>query len=214
MQRVVRPLLLVSLVLIVPIAPFLIWGQSVQQSVERWFYGEHTRSLTGLVVVGLLSLDIFLPVPSSFVSTWGGAKLGSIGGTVASTVGMSIGGILGYVLAGMCGRPLVSRFAAGKDLEQMEQLSRSIGPMLIVVTRALPAVAEATVLLLGLHGLRWRRFWPALVASNFAVAACYSSFGNIASRHEWLPLAFCISLTVPMLLTLLARRWLRQTRSI
>ena len=70
-----------------------------------------------------------------------------------------------------------------------------LGPTLIVATRVIPAFAEATVLLMGIHSLTWRRFLPSLVVSN-VISLAYLWFGDVAD--EWLPPALLVSAVVPL----------------
>jgi 3-dehydroquinate synthase len=83
------------------------------------------------------------------------------------------------------------------------------GTLLLVLTRALPVVAEASVLLFGLHQLSWRRFLPPVVLSNLGIALAYSAFGDWARQHAWLPLALGVSVALPLLLAAFIRRWFK-----
>jgi hypothetical protein len=59
-----------------------------------------------------------------------------------------------------------------------------------------------------MHRLSWRRFLPVVLASNFGIALAYAAFGRWAAEREWLPLALGISVALPLLWTMMARRWL------
>jgi hypothetical protein len=59
-----------------------------------------------------------------------------------------------------------------------------------------------------LHALSWRRFLPAVIASNLGIALAYSVFGTYAAKHQWLPMALGISVALPLVLTTVARIWL------
>ncbi len=78
----------------------------------------------------------------------------------------------------------------------------------LVVLRAVPVLAEASVLLVGIHDLSWRRFLPPVVLSNLGIALAYAKFGELAERNGWLPLALGISVALPLLLAVVARRWI------
>ena len=73
-------------------------------------------------------------------------------------------------------------------------------------------LAEAAVLLLGTLQMKWRTFLPTLVVSNLIIAACYATLGSTASEHDWLPIAVCLSMAVPVFFTFIAKRWHRQHR--
>jgi uncharacterized membrane protein YdjX (TVP38/TMEM64 family) len=203
-----RPLLIITLVLAAPVVPFLLLGDRL----EGWFTAmfDPPPSATALwwMVAGVMASDVLLPVPSSMVSTLAGAQLGIVGGTSASWIGMTAGAMLAFGLARRFGRPLALRLVAAEDLDRLDRLALRLGPGLIVLTRAVPVLAEASVLLLGINQLQWRRFLPALLASNLGIALAYAAFGDLAGEHAWLPLALGISLAAPLGLLALARWWL------
>jgi uncharacterized membrane protein YdjX (TVP38/TMEM64 family) len=203
-----RPLLVVTLVLAAPVVPFLLLGDRL----EGWFTAlfDPPPSATWLwwMVAGVMASDVLLPVPSSMVSTLAGARLGIVGGTSASWIGMTAGATLAFGLARRFGRPLALRLVAAEDLDRLDRLALRLGPGLVVFTRAVPVLAEASVLLLGINQLEWRRFLPALFASNLGIALAYAAFGELAGEHAWLPLALGISLAAPLALLAFARWWL------
>jgi uncharacterized membrane protein YdjX (TVP38/TMEM64 family) len=160
-----------------------------------------------LAAVGLLSTDVFLPIPSSVVSTVAGAQLGIVPATLVSWLGMTLGAGLGFALAKACGRPLAERFASADDLTRLDGLAEAYGPWLLVATRALPILAEAAVLLLGATHMSWRLFWPAILLSNLGIALVYAVLGHLARGQGHLPLALAASIALPLLATAMVR-WL------
>ena len=211
MPELLRSFKLMCAVLLVPVVPFLAFGSQMSQwvqRVERWDESGSALPATAAVIVGLLATDIFLPIPSSVVSTMGGWKLGVWGGTMASWVGMSVGAIFGFALARRWGRPFALWFCRQEDLGRMQELSHRFGPWVLVITRSVPVVAEASVLLTGIHHLSWHRFLPPVLLCNVGIALAYSAFGHIAQTQHWLPLALGVSIALPVLLAMLAKRWL------
>jgi uncharacterized membrane protein YdjX (TVP38/TMEM64 family) len=207
MRRLVRSLLVVTVVLLVPVVPFLFFAKPIEQWLACWSKDPPNRFVTGALVVGLLSTDVVLPIPSSLVSTLAGSQLGTVGGTVASWLGMSIGAGIGFGVARRWGRPVARRLASDEDLHRLDDLARQYGGAMLVVTRALPLLAEATVLLVGLHRLPWWRFWPPILLSNLGIALAYSFFGEVAARNQWLPAALGVSLGLPILMAVAVRRF-------
>ncbi|PHS13752.1 MAG: DedA family protein [Blastopirellula sp.] len=203
-------LLILFLILLVPTLPFLLFGHGIEQYFENWQQHPPSASVSAAVVFGLLASDILLPVPSSLVSTLGGSQLGWLWGTVVSFAGLNVGAVLGFWLARKFGPRLAQRFAAREDLAAMQKFSEKYGSILIVLTRALPILAEATVLLMGLNQLSWRRFLlPALLA-NLGIALGYSIFGEVAAEQEWLLIASAISVALPFGIAVVIRRLLHQ----
>ena len=181
------------------------------EAVSQWLEGGQSKATVAVLVVGLLGTDVFLPVPSSVISTWGGAVLGTLAGTTASWIGMNLGAAIGFGVARRWGRAVAERLAGNNELERMDRLSRTMGPAILVVTRTIPVVAEASVLLLGVHQLSWRRFLPAVALANFGIALGYSALGQQAEKNHWLIVALCISASLPLALAALLRGWGRTT---
>jgi 3-dehydroquinate synthase len=75
----------------------------------------------------------------------------------------------------------------------------------LILTRALPILAEACVLLLGSSRMPWSRFVPALVASNFCVALSYSACGAYFSKDNGFLLAVVTSGALPLIAALVIR---------
>jgi uncharacterized membrane protein YdjX (TVP38/TMEM64 family) len=198
-RELLRPMLPMIIVLAVPIVPFLIFGQEgMERALNEWRQHPPPRLVVAGAVVGLLATDIFLPIPSSLVSTLAGWQLGALGGTAASWIGMSLGAAIGFALARQFGQPAVAWLTREGDLARTRLLAERFGPALLVLGRGVPILAEATVLLLGMHGMSWRRFLPPVLLANLGLALAYAVFGQIAERYQWLPLALAIAIALPV----------------
>lgn len=210
MRELFRTLPLMCVVLLVPIVPFLFLGGHVDDWLRGLAENPPEPVATFALIVGLLATDILLPIPSSVISTLSGWQLGWFWGTLATWLGMNSGAMIGFALSRRYGRAFALYFSRGRDLEQIREVSDRYGPLVLVLTRAMPVFAEASVLMAGIHQLAWRRFLPAVVVSNLGIAIAYAAFGDYAERNQWLPLALAISIAVPVVVAGLARRWLPQ----
>jgi uncharacterized membrane protein YdjX (TVP38/TMEM64 family) len=197
-------------ILAIPIVPFLLFGERVEAALIAWRSDPPAAWIVLVAVVALLATDIFLPIPSSLVSTLAGWHLGAVGGAFASWLGLSLGAVIGYVLARWWGQPLVAWLTRPADLARTNRLAERFGPLLLVLGRGVPVLAEATVLLCGMHGLSWRRFLPPVLLSNLGLAIAYAAFGEIAQRHHWLPLALGVSIALPVLMVAAFRAFSRE----
>ena len=205
MRELFRTFPLMCAVLLVPIVPFLFFGGQLEDWLRGISENPPSPLLSFWLVVGLLSTDIFLPIPSSVISTLSGWQLGVLWGTIATWLGMNLGALLGYALARRWGNSLALWFSSGEDLERMQQVSHHYGPLVLVLTRAMPVFAEASVLIAGIHQLAWIRFLPAILLSNLGVSVAHAWFGDFAERNQWLPFALGIAIAVPILVAALAR---------
>ena len=81
------------------IVPFVLW----QEPIEAFFHDfgaleGQARWLSAAILFGALALDIFLPVPSSLVSTLFGMLLGVGWGWLGSFLAMNVSAAIGYWL--------------------------------------------------------------------------------------------------------------------
>jgi uncharacterized membrane protein YdjX (TVP38/TMEM64 family) len=202
-HRIFFWILLVAVAIAVPIVPFLLFGESAELQMSRWLDVSDSPKMAAALVVGLLAGDIFLPVPSSLVSTFAGKALGFWLGTVASWCGMTIGTSAAYWLVRWLGRPLARRFSSEEELARMDELANRHGLLILILARPVPVLAEASVLVIGTTQIGWWRFFAAVSLSNLGIAAGYAILGD----RVQLPFAIAAAYVVPVVVTLVAR-WL------
>ena len=206
-------MLLTVTVLAVPIVPFLVLGAPFEEQVELWFRGEMSAELRFGLIVALLASDLLLPVPSSMVSTYGGGVLGLWPAAAASWLGMTLGASIGFSLARALGRPFAVRRASAEDLDRMADLTRRFGPTALILTRAIPILAEACVLLTGATGMSWRRFLVPVSAANLVISVTYAAFGVYFKGHDALLSAVIASGLAPLAALWCVRRWLATAKT-
>ncbi|MBL8239307.1 MAG: VTT domain-containing protein [Bryobacterales bacterium] len=185
-----RVVWLVVGVLALILIPFLLW--------EEFFNGLAARLMTEYrgawwlppAIAGLLAGDVFLPVPSSILSTASGVLLGFAAGAVTNTVGMTLGCWLGY---------RAGRMARGRSDASLEALWVRHGEWTLLLTRAVPVLAEAAVLFAGMTGMPMRRFLVLTTLANVGIGTLYAAVGAFAMEWNSFFGAFVGSLLVPAL---------------
>jgi uncharacterized membrane protein YdjX (TVP38/TMEM64 family) len=206
MRRATRLLVLLTLAaLAVPLVPFLLFGTRLDRLVADWFDPRPAPAVLALLEVGVLAADILLPVPSSMVATLGGAELGIALGTLCAFLGMTAGSLAGWWLGATAGARALARLDVA-DREALERRQQRLGPLLVVLTRPLPLVAEAAALVAGGTGMPLRDFLPAAASGNLAIALVWSAAGALGRSADSLPLALVWSLVIPVALAWLAVR--------
>ena len=208
MRDFVRPLVIIAIVMLVPILPFVILGSGFENSLQTWFSTKVSPAELASAVVLLLASDIVLPIPSSFISTLAGSRLGVVNATCVSWFGMMIGAILGFGLARWMVPAIAERFAITEDLERLQRLSKRYGALMLAITRPIPILAEAAILLLGMGKLSWRTFLWITCLSNAAIALVYSILGSLSFEQGHLAMALIASVVLPLIATVIARRLL------
>ena len=210
MNKVARVLTIIFVCLLLAALPFLIWGERLERELAERVVESEDRQSIALVTFGLLASDIVLPVPSSVVATFAGARLGIAAGAATVWAGMTCGAVLGFALARWLGVAFTRRFASPTDLETLRLASRQWGVALLALTRPLPILAEATVLLMGTAEMRWPQFLMAVSLSNLGIAVVYSLAGTIAQSRGQLLLALAASIALPLVATAAARILIRR----
>ena len=210
MRELIRPLLLLCCILLIPILPVFFIGEERIASFAEDLTGDSgSVGWTALVIFGLLATDIFLPVPSSVVNTLAGGTLGVWLGTLVCWMGMNVGAIIGFWLSRRWGSSIARWFSKEGALDRMDRIVERFGPVGLMMVRGVPVLAEASVILSGVHQLSWSRFlWP-VVVSNFVLALLYSAFGELAKDSEFLSIAVGIAVALPLLLMVIIGGYLK-----
>lgn len=211
MRRATRLLLLLALAaLLVPLVPFLLFGTRLDRIVAGWLDPPPSPPLLALMETGILAVDLLLPVPSSVVATLGGATLGVPLGSACAFTGMTIGAVVGWWLG---------RRAGGRALDSLDADDRGailrgssrLGPVLVVLTRPLPLLAEAAALAAGGAGMSFRTFFTAAAAGNAVIAIAWSALGAAGRDGDALSVAMLVALVVPVALAFaIVRTWRRR----
>lgn len=207
MRRTTRLLVALTLAAIaVPLVPFLLFGARLDQIVARWLEPRPAPLVLAALEIGVLAADMLLPVPSSFVATLGGAELGIAAGTACAWLGMTLGSLAGWWLGHTAGRQALVGLEA-EERARLEARQRRLGPLLIVLSRPVPLLAEAATLLAGASGMRCRDFLAAAASGNLAIALLWTAVGAAGRSSDSLPLSLTWSLIIPVAIAwLVARR--------
>lgn len=196
---------LIVLAMLIPVVPFLLGGEYLEGSIEKWIQSDFSQPFRLTATLLVLMADIFLPVPSSAVITYCGATCGIVPATVAAWAGLTTGGVIGYELSRLWGSRLINRLSGQEDRHQMHGLVSQYGSLVIILTRPLPILGETAVLIVGSLFMQRFAFYRSLLLSNLAISLVYASFGSIFSAPELLPWVLAASLIIPLILTFAVR---------
>jgi uncharacterized membrane protein YdjX (TVP38/TMEM64 family) len=205
-QSTYRWVLLSTGVLAIILVPFLLFGEQIETWTENFLESASKQSTWVALVLGsLLAIDILVPVPSSLTSTAAGFFLGLAGGTATSLAGMTISCVVGYWLGARFGRPVANRLVGEQELARLEKLSQRFGDWVIVVTRAVPMLAEASALFAGISGMPMRQFLLLSTLSNLGISAVYAAVGAFSATVNSFLFAFGGSILVPLVAMILMK---------
>jgi len=165
---------------------------------------------TALITIGLLTIDVFLPIPSSLVMIANGAIFGFVLGTAFSILGSIAAALLGYWL-GVSGSNIINRFIPQDQQEKAKGLFEQWGALAVIVTRPIPILAETISIVSGISRMKLRRFVLAAILGIVPASALYAYSGDIAASSVSKLLIFGIVISIGGIFwfigTLTKRRW-------
>lgn len=196
--------LLWVLLLGIVLLPFLLFEDQFNAFAEGLTQSGTSRGLVAAGIAGLLAFDVFLPVPSSIVSTAAGVLLGFAAGAAVVWIGLMAGCAVGYAV-GARGAAAAERLVGAGGIARAGTLFRRYGDMAIVACRPVPVLAEASVVFAGLLRAPFARFARLTAISNLGIALGYAAFGAYSLRFDAFYLAFAGALLIPAVFLLLSR---------
>ena len=202
-----RLVLLIGLIFALIIIPFLIFEKQFE-ALGTWLAEGHASGWTSAsIIAALLALDVFLPVPSSIVSTGAGVLLGFWRGAAVIWIGMTIGCAIGYAFGAKAAG--AARRLVGEDgLARANQIMERHGNWALVVSRPIPVLAESSVVFAGIVRSPIRPFAWMTTLSNLGIALAYAAVGAFSMEVQSFLLTFLAALALPGLAMLAGRRWL------
>lgn len=203
-MRTLRPALgwtlLALLVFAAILGPFVLWEEPLLAWSRSFLGMRGMRPLVASAVVLLLSCDLFLPVPSSFVSAGAVSLLGPWLGAFVIWLGMSIGAFTGYFVGRSGGVALARRVVGEQELRRVQRLMRRFGGWVVVVCRGVPVLAEASTLLAGTARMPLAGFSLLSLAANVGIAAAYAWLSFIGfNQTAALLVPFVLGILIPAL---------------
>ncbi len=200
MSASVRPFprKLLVLVILLPAIPFLIAGSVFEAKLialsEHW---EQSPGLFRVFVVTALSLDIFLPVPSGPMTVYAGQTLGAIQGGIASWAGLTLGALFGYGLS----RLTLFITPPISENDPLTIWFQRYGIWALIITRPLPLIAEACVLLAGVTAMPFTRFMLAIALSHSILSFGWAWLGAQSKASFSEVTVLIASVIIPLLFT-------------
>jgi len=189
---------------------FEVWGEDFERLFSQEAcvaYFASIRPWAWAVAIGLLVVDLFLPVPATGVMAALGSVYGPAAGALVAAVGSMLAGLLGYGLARLGGRRL-GRLIAGEDeMRRFQAFFDRWGGLAIIVSRVLPILPEVVAVLAGLARMRLRRFLAALALGTVPTATLFAVLGHVSRDAPWYGMV--VAVVVPLLLWPVFLRFMR-----
>lgn len=160
--------------------------------------------LAALLGIGLLLIDVALPVPATAVMIAHGALFGIAIGSLLSFLGVLGATLLGFAI-GRRSRLLLSPAVTSAQEARANALLERYGALAIVITRPMPIIAETVAVLAGRSALSWRDALLAGVAGAIVPALLYAAVGAVAASMMSGPVVILLTLLLSVLFWLAGR---------
>jgi uncharacterized membrane protein YdjX (TVP38/TMEM64 family) len=131
---------------------------------------------SAVVSIGLLSLDVLLPIPASVIMVLNGALFGLVWGTLISFVGCLGAGWIGFAI-GRMGNTWLERMVTPAEAQRVNHLLARWGLLAVILTRPVPLLAETTAVMAGASRLSWWGMTWALALGALPTALLYAMTG-------------------------------------
>ncbi len=195
LRRIPKTVWLILAVSLAIIVPFCLFEAQITSAFNALTASHQARFVVASVLFLALALDIFLPVPSSLASTLCGITLGFVGGFFLSFMAMNISCLLGFLLGRSCANR-ARRLIGEREARLLEGFFSRHSITLLVALRAVPVLAEASVLFAGLTRMPPFKTALLLLAANAAVSLPYAAVGHLGKTTDSMLLPFLSSLAI------------------
>ncbi|KGB55740.1 SNARE associated protein Snapin [Sphingopyxis sp. LC81] len=176
----IRWLIIATLLLLIVGVPLIFREEFMAVSDRVLAAADERPFAAAALIVGALTLDVFLPVPNGVTNTLAGAAFGFAVGTFVIWLGLMGGSLAGYAIGRWAARPLAKRFLGADDLDRAHQLAERIGPIALILSRPVPFLCEVTAMAGGIAAMAFGRFALVMALANLGVATLFAAIGAAA----------------------------------
>lgn len=168
--------------------------------IEDWLIQAQKLSpfYVGSIVALLLFADLFIAVPTLTVTILSGYFLGYAYGATAAFTGMLSAGVCGYILSRYYGNAILG-FLLKDNAKRNEAIStfQERGFVMILLSRAMPILPEASACLSGMTRMPFGRFLIAWLISSVPYVLIAAYAGSVSSLDNPKPAIFtAIGMTI------------------
>ncbi|MCL1126417.1 3-dehydroquinate synthase family protein [Shewanella surugensis] len=180
-------ILLTSLVLVI-ILSFLTLEQSSTQIISEQFLqlkqSQSAPNLLAIMLTCILSLNVILPVPASLASVYAVSSLDNLLAPAVIWLGLTLSSLIGYWLGAKLNQVLSLNTSSSPVAYKTEKNTNRVTAVILVLFRAIPVLAETSIIAAGLIRFPIRQFILLVSLTNAGLAFAYTYLGNLASKSE------------------------------
>ncbi|MDF1720793.1 MAG: VTT domain-containing protein [Minwuia sp.] len=184
MKHLIRVMLILGSIFAAVFVAGHLLGILTTDNVRSWL--EQAQSIDPLwvagLVVALLFIDLFITVPTLTLTILAGFFLGFPAGASAAFVGVTSAAFGGYCISRRWGDPAI-RLILKEEVarEEFAAAFRSNGPVMIMLSRALPMLPEITACMAGVTRMPPLRYAAFFLIGNLPYILVAAYAGSVSS---------------------------------
>jgi uncharacterized membrane protein YdjX (TVP38/TMEM64 family) len=165
--------------------------ENVQNWLE-WAEQVDTTMVAGAVVL-LLFADLVVAVPTLTITILAGYFLGFPSGAAAAFAGMSLAAGSGYGISRVWGqRGIALLIKDARDRAELTAAFETSGPVMIMLSRAVPIVTEVTACMAGATQIPFARYCLFFIVGTVPYVMIAAYAGSISSVEDPTPAIFAV----------------------
>ena len=196
------------------IGSFLVWGGDFELLFAENGVPKTLGPNGWLLVVGLLMLDVFLPVPATAALAALGMTYGPWLGGLYGCLGTFLAGCLGYGLCRLANERVAHFLVGDLGMAMGKRFFARSGAWAIALSRWTILLPELLSCFAGLVRMPAKTYFAALVCGIVPMSFAYAWIGSINAAQENPLLALGLSAAIPVLLWALVSRCIRRKDSL
>ncbi|WP_298773257.1 VTT domain-containing protein [uncultured Shewanella sp.] len=180
-------ILLTSLTLMV-ILSFLFLEQNTTEIISNTFLKLQQESqqtyLSAIFLILILSINVILPVPDNLASVFATSHFNHFLAPMIICIGLTISSMVGYWL-GSTLHKITSQHKSNYPMtDKTKKSAHSASIIMLILFRAIPVLAEISVITAGIIRLPFKQFIWLIILSNIGLAFAYNQLGVLASSSH------------------------------
>lgn len=191
-------LLLASLLFAI-VALHILFDDALRSLFASALESLQSQTLIAALAVTALASDVILPIPSSVISVACVLALGFVGGFFTIWVGLCLSCLFAHWIGRRSRGWIIQYFFRAEELGRAQHLAERWGGLALVLLRAVPVMAEASVVVAGMANMPLAKFIRITALANAGIALIYASVAAYAGLEASFVLAFAASVALPLL---------------
>jgi len=149
-------------------------------------------------IASLLTIDLFLPVPSNILMLMSGVFSGFFRGSLVNMAGALGGAFIGFGLCRKYGKNAFERINGKQDVERVHRVFETYGVWIILLSRSVPMLTEIISCLSGLSAMSFKKFVFFSTLGTLPVCMVYAYMGSMGfDNNTQIAYSALIALVLP-----------------